>query len=101
MARVAPPLLDDFTDARSLSARSLAEVLLPEGAEILVMELVISLPAPKMREPLELAVLFAVPTMLFATPEYAEDEVADSMLFREPVMVAPKFLLAAEELFPS
>ena len=44
-----------------------------------------------MREPLELAVLFAVPTMLFATPEYADDEVADSMLLREPVMVAPKF----------
>ena len=55
------------------------------------MEFLISLPAPKIREPLELEALLAVPTILLAIPEYLLEEVADSMLFREPVMVAPKF----------
>ena len=68
---------------------------------MLAMELVISLPAPNTREPLELKVRFAVPTTLFATPEYLEDEVADSTLFKEPMTVAPKFCPAyVDQLLP-
>ena len=64
------------------------------------MELVITLPAPKIREPLELFVLLATPTMELAIPEKLP-ALEDSMLFREPVMVAPKFWEALEEsLFP-
>ena len=100
MARVAPPLSLFLTALRNVSARSFAEAPPLDGALMLVTELVISLPAPKIREPLELKARFAVPTMLFATPEYSEEAVADSMLFREPVMVAPKFLLAVTVLFP-
>ena len=97
MARVAPPLLEFFTAVINDFCSACAESPPVDGAEIEEMELVISFPAPKIREPLELKVRFAVPTMLFATPEYREEAVADSMLFREPVMVAPKFCPACEE----
>ena len=59
---------------------------------ISVIELVISLPAPKTKVPLLLAVLFATPTMAFAIPALVFVVVADSMEFKVPLMVAPKFL---------
>ena len=68
-AIVAPPPLASFTAVRNVSANSLAELPPSSGApEIDATELVISLPAPMIREPLELNVLFAVPTMLLAIP---------------------------------
>ena len=64
------------------------------------MEFLISLPAPKINEPLELEALLATPTMLLAIPEYWLEDVADSMLFNEPVIVAPKFFTASDVSFP-
>ena len=57
-----------------------------------VIELVISLPAPKTKVPLVLAALFATPTMALAIPALALLAVADSMEFKVPLIVAPKFL---------
>ena len=65
-----PPPLELLTTVLNLSAKSLAE--LPASVAltgILVTEFVISLPAPITMEPLELNVLFAVPTMLLPIPE--------------------------------
>ena len=67
---MAPPPLASLTAVRNFSANSLAELPPSSGVpERYVTEFVISLPAPIIREPLELNVLFAVPTMLLATPE--------------------------------
>ena len=74
-----------------LVCNSLAEAPPLDGAEIVVVELVISLPAPNTKAPFELNVLFAVPTMLLAIPEYLFVVVADSILFKAPVTTAPKF----------
>ena len=65
-----PPPLAFLTAVRNVSANSLAE--LPASVALTgigVTELVISLPAPITMEPLELNVLFAVPTMLLPIPE--------------------------------
>ena len=68
---------------------------------MLAMELVISLPAPNTKVPLELAVLLAVPTTALAIPALLSLDVADSMEFKVPLMVAPKFLVALSATFPS
>ena len=64
-----PPICEFLIAVLTLSANSFAELPPLDGAAMLVTELVISLPAPKISEPLELNVLLAVPTMLFAMPE--------------------------------
>ena len=99
IARVEPPLLDDLIEFINVVCKALAESPAELGAAIVVMELVISLPAPKIKEPLELKVLLATPTTLLAIPDEL-DAVADSMLFKEPIMVAPKFFPALEEKPP-
>ena len=68
MAKVAPPLSDSFTLAIKVFCNAWAESPLLVGAEISVIELVISLPAPKIKAPLELNSRLAVPTILLATP---------------------------------
>ena len=65
-----PPLLDARIELLKLSAKSFAEAPPSVGVpEKLVYELVISLPAPKIREPLELAVRLATPVMVLPIPE--------------------------------
>ena len=75
IAKVDPPDLLSFTKLRTSSDNLVTEdgppkrpgVIAP--ASILVIELVISLPAPKIKEPLELLVLLAVPTTVLLNPE--------------------------------
>ena len=94
-AIVAPPPLATLTAFFTLLRNALGSSPPLVGApEILVIELVISLPAPNTKEPLELLVLFATPTILLAIPAYLELELADSMLFNAPVIVEPKFLVS-------
>ena len=69
---VEPPPSDDFTLLFNCSANSLADAPPPEKGLIpltIPMELVTSLPAPKISVPFELAVLFARPITLLAIPE--------------------------------
>ena len=95
IAKVEPPDLLSFTKLRTVSAISVTEdgppkaVGVIELASISVTELVISLPAPKIKEPLELLVLLAVPTTVLLNPEYLLAAVADSIEFKEPLIVAP------------
>ena len=64
------------------------------GTEISVIEFVISLPAPKIKAPLALAVRLAKPTTLLPIPDELLLDVEDSILLKAPLIVAPKFLVA-------
>ena len=107
MANVEPPDSLFVTKVLRSLAISATEFGPPETLPVIALvstaaiELVISLPAPKIKLPLELKVLLAVPTTALAKPETLSFEVADSMEFKEPVMVAPKFLVAFNASFPS
>ena len=95
IAKVLPPELF-FNVSLNFSAISLAEAKEPPlGAFIFSIEFVISFPEPNINEPLELKVLFATPTIEFAIPEYEFSDVFDSIAFKDPVIVAPKFCTAS------
>ena len=73
-----------------MSAKSLAEVAPSPGVVKEAVELVISLPAPYTRAPLELATRFATPVIAVPTPA-VEPLLVDSILLKAPFTVAPKF----------
>ena len=96
-----------FTNLRTFSDILVIESGPPKALPViasvftLAIEFVISFPAPKIKEPLELLVLLAVPTTALAKPDTLLLDVADSIEFKEPVIVAPKFLVAFVASFPS
>ena len=87
---VAPAPLEDVTAVFNLSAKSFADVAPSPGVLNEALELVISLPAPYTRAPLEFATRLATPVIAVATPA-VEPPVVDSMLLKAPFTVAPKF----------